>query len=204
MARGQVGASEKQLGTTNAIAGQKNEQQKKLESQLIPGYTSLMDTGFASPDEAKKGQALIDTGYFSPEDAGAATTSEMGAATAPFGAATFRARNTAAATRNAAGLPEQEDALALEEGRTAGDAASQLQKEKMANQVTGLNTKIAGQQAGMYGLNNLEAGNMSAMEDLYGLGPSSLQARAAGPGWAQGFHDVASGVGSVIGGLKTH
>jgi hypothetical protein len=163
MARGQVGASEKQLGKTNAVAEAEGSKANKLESSLIPGYTSLMDTG-----------------YFSPEEEHAATTSEMGAAAQPFETAGFRARNKAAATRNDSGVAAQEDQLALEQGQTAGGAAAELQKEKMANQ-----------EAGMYGLSNLEEGNRHTMESMYGLGPSSLQARAAGPGWSQGFKDVA-------------
>lgn len=153
MARGQVGAAEKQLGKTNDVAGQQGAQATALEDQLIPGYTSMMDTG-----------------YLSPEEESAATTSEMGAATAPFSTAEFKARNDAAATRNDSNLPAQEDQLALEEGQTAGTAAANLQKEKMTNQ-----------EAGMYGLGGLEQGNMQAMESMYGLGPGTLQARAAGP-----------------------
>ena len=168
MARGQVGAAEKQLGKTNAVASAEDTSQQKLENQLVPGYTSLMDTG-----------------YLSPEEESAATTSEMGAATAPFKSAEFQAGNRAAATRNASDLTAQQDQLALEEGQTAGTAADELQKEKMANQ-----------EAGMYGLGQLRAEDLQAMEQMYGLGPSSLQARAAGPGWAQGFQAVA---GSLLG-----
>src|SRR6266567_383664 len=141
MARGQVGASEKQLGTTNAVASDEQKRANQLEGQLIPGYTSEMNTGFASPDEAAMDKSLTDTGYFSPEEAASATTSEMGSATQPFQAEEFRAGNRAGATRNASDLTAQEDQLALDEGRTAGDAASQLQREKFAGQETGLNAK---------------------------------------------------------------
>ncbi len=166
MARGQVGAAEKQLGTTNAAAGTQGAEAQQLENQLIPGYTSLMNTG-----------------YLSPEEEAAATTSEMGAATEPFDAAGFQARNEAGATRNASDLNAQEDKLALEKGQAAGGAAENLQNQKMMNQ-----------EAGMMGLGNLESGNLKAMEDLYGLGPGTLQARAAGPGWAQGFKDFSTGL----------
>lgn len=153
MARGQSQAADTQLSKTNAVGDTESAKANKLESELIPGYTSLMDTG-----------------YFSPEEEAASRTSEMGAATQPFESADFTAKNNAAATRNSAGLAEQEDQLALEKGQTAGGAAAELQKEKMSNQ-----------EAGMYGLQGLEAGDKQAMETMYGLGPGTLNARAAGP-----------------------
>ena len=171
MARGQVGAAEKQLGTTNAVAGTEQKDQQQLESKLIPGYTSLMDTG-----------------YLNPAEEAAATTSEMGAATSPFRSAEFQVANRAGATRNAADLTAQQDQLALEEGQTAGTAAAELQKEKMQNQ-----------EAGMYGLGQLKSQDQQEAENLYGLGPGTLNARAAGGGWSQGFKDVG---GTLLGPLS--
>jgi hypothetical protein len=163
MARGQSAAADTQLGKTNFVAGQQGAEAGGLESDLIPGYTSLMDTG-----------------YLNPAEEGAATTSEMGAATEPFESMQFKQANEAGATRNPASLTAGEDKLALEEGQASGDAAARLQEQKMQNQ-----------EAGMYGLNELEQGNMKAMEDMYGLGPGTLSARAAGKsgdelaqGWA--------------------
>jgi hypothetical protein len=172
MARGQAGKSDAQLGMTNAVAGAENAQQQALESKLIPDYTSLMNTGYLSPEEEQ-----------------AAVTGEMGAATAPFETAKFEAANRAGATRNAADLTAQQDQLALEQGRTAGEAASNLQREKMANE-----------EAGMYGLGQLKSQDQQAMEAMYGLGPSTLQARAAGGGWAQGFKDFGQGMQGLFGG----
>jgi hypothetical protein len=164
MARGQAQAADTQLATTNQVAGQQGNESQMLENDLIPGYTSLMNTG-----------------YLNPAEEAAATTSEMGSATQPFESAKFDANNTAAATRNTADLAAQQDQLALEEGQVAGGAAANLEKQKMSNQ-----------EAGMYGLDNLESGNLKAMEDMYGLGPGTLQARAAGQsgdqaalGWTQ-------------------
>jgi hypothetical protein len=148
LARG--GEAKTQLKTTNAIGADELNKSKSLENQLVPGYTSLMNTGYLSPDEEH-----------------AATTSEMGAATAPFSTADFQARNTAGATRNAADLTANQDTLALEKGRTAGDAAANLQKEKMSNQ-----------EAGMYGLGELKSQDQAAMESMYGLGPPTLNAEA--------------------------
>src|SRR5262249_8133299 len=113
--------------------------------------------------------SLMDTGYLSPEEENAAVTSEMGSATAPFQTGQFRNNNNAAVTRNDASLTAGNDQLALEEGRTAGDAAAKLQEEKMANQ-----------EAGMYGLGQQEQGNRTEAQSMYGLGPSTLNARAAG------------------------
>jgi hypothetical protein len=152
MARGQAGAAQKELKKTDTVAAQQGAEAQGLENQLTPAYTSLMNTG-----------------YTNPEAEGAATTSEMGAANAPFETAKFEAANRAGATRNASDLTAQQDQLALDQGRTAGGAAAELQKEKMANQ-----------QAGMYGLGTLEQGNLHAMESMYGLAPGLVNARAAG------------------------
>lgn len=127
MARGQAQAADRQLGKTNAIGDAQLNQSQKLEGQLVPGYTSLMDTGYLSPQEEE-----------------AAQNNGMGAATEPFHSAETRATNRAAATRNPADLTSEETQLALDEGRTAGSEANQLQTEKMNNQ-----------EAGMYGLTNL-------------------------------------------------
>lgn len=153
MARGQSQAADTQLGKTNTVAGQQGAEAQQLESGLIPGYTSLMDTGYMSPQEEE-----------------AAVSGGMGAATQPFKSAEFSATNRAASTRNPADLTSQQDQLALEEGQTAGDEANKLQESKLQNQ-----------EAGMYGLNQLEAGNLQSMDSMYGLGPGTLSARAAGP-----------------------
>jgi hypothetical protein len=152
MARGQAGAAEKQLHQTNVIGAQQGEEAQALENKLMPGYESLANTG-----------------YLSPEEEAAATTSEMGAATQPFETGKFQARNNAAATRNDSNLAAQEDQMALNEGRAAGTAASQLQLEKMANE-----------EAGLSDIQGLQSEHFQGMENMYGLGPATLQARAAG------------------------
>jgi len=147
-ARGAASAAKKQLGITNEIGSEEQAQQKKLAGTLIPGYTSLMDTG-----------------YLSPEEEAAATTSEMGAATAPFKSAEFQAANRAGATRNASDLTAQQDQLAIEEGTTAGQTAADLQRQKMANQ-----------QAGMYGLGQEQQLAASEAESMYGMAPATINA----------------------------
>lgn len=152
MARGQSQAAQDQLSKTNNVAKGELDQSKSLEDQLMPGYTSLMKTG-----------------YMSPEEEHAAQVSEMGSATQPFESMNFAAGNRAGATRNPADLTAQQDQLALDEGRTAGSAAEGLQAEK-----------LKGEETGMEGISGLEAGDQHAMEALYGLGPGTLEARAAG------------------------
>lgn len=152
MARGQSQAAGDQLKMTDAVAGQQQGDQKALESKLIPGYSSLMDTGYMNPGEEA-----------------AATTSEMGAATQPFQSMGFQASNRAAATRNPADLTAQQDQLALEEGQTAGQTAAGLQEQKIQNQ-----------EAGMYGLGQLKSQDQQEAASMYGLGPGTLNARAAG------------------------
>lgn len=152
MARGQSQAADKNLAMTNAVAGQQQGSQKALENKLIPGYSSLMNTGYMDPAEEH-----------------AAVTSEMGAATQPFESMGFQAANRSAATRNPADMTAQQDQLALEEGRTAGDTAAKLQEQKMQNQ-----------QAGMYGLGQLKSQDQQEAEHMYGLGPGTLGSRAAG------------------------
>ena len=153
MARGQAGAADANRRMTNQIGSEELSSSRAKESQLMPGYTSLMDTG-----------------YFNPEEEHAAVTSEMGATAAPFETAKFEAANRAGATRNAADLTAQSDELAMEQGRAAGDTAEKLQEEKMK-----------GQLAGAYGIGELQKGDQQMAESMYGLGPKTLEARAAGP-----------------------
>jgi hypothetical protein len=148
MPRGAAGAAKQSLATTNAIGAEQQQKANALQNQLVPGYTSLMKTG-----------------YLSPEEAAAATTSEMGATTAPFQKAEFQAANRAGATRNASDLTAQQDQLALEEGQTAAATAAELQNQKMANQ-----------EAGMYGLGQEQQMNTGEAESMYGLAPSTINA----------------------------
>jgi hypothetical protein len=170
MARGQAQSAQNQLNLTNQLGQGQLQQSTALENKLIPGYENLMKTG-----------------YFNPAEEAAATTRQMGATTAPFETAKFQASNRAAATRNPANIAEEEEKLALEEGQAAGNTAASLQEQKIQNQL-----------AGTYGLTELQRANLGASMGLYGLGPSTLQARAAGgPGfsWSAGI----PGIGQVGG-----
>jgi hypothetical protein len=160
---GRGGEAKQQLAKTNAIGDTAGANAGAINSTLTPAYTNLMDTG-----------------YFTPEEAGAATTGVMGSAEAPFEAADFSAGETAAATRNPADLTASRDALALEKGRTMGEAAAELQNQKMQ-----------GQLAGAYGLGNQANQQTQLEESMYGLGPASLNAQAnlENASWT-GFNDI--------------
>jgi hypothetical protein len=146
--RGAATAAQNSLNTTNAIGKQQQGEAGALESELTPAYTSLMNTGYLNP-QAKE----------------SAVAQGMGAATAPFAAADFAAKNTASATNNPAALTASEDQLALEKGEVAGGEANNLQSQQMQNQ-----------EAGMYGLQNLAQMNTGEAESMYGLAPSTINA----------------------------
>lgn len=168
MARGQSAAADNQLNKTNAVGDSEQGKANALESKLIPGYSSLMDTG-----------------YLSPEEENAANVSEMGAAAQPFESMQFNAANKAAATNNGASLADQQDELASRQGDAESVAAAGLQREKMGNQ-----------EAGMYGLGQLKAQDQGEAAGMYGLGPGTLNARAAGMSGDQiglGYFSAATG-----------
>ncbi len=149
--------------------------------------------GFTEPRYKK----LADSGYFSPAEEAAATNSVMGGATQPFQTAGFEANNTAARTNNAADLTANQDQLALSEGRTAGEAADQLQNDKMKNQM-----------AGMYGLSGMRSEDLNAMESMYGLGTQATgqyeQAANAPNPWMQLLGAGVGAAGTAIGGYYSN
>lgn len=174
MAKGQRQAADANLAATNQVAGSELAGADQLQGELTPAYTSEMNTG-----------------YMSPQDKQAAQEQTMGAASEPFDAASFQAANRAAATNNPADLTAQQDQLALEKGTATGNAATQLQAQQQE-----------GQLAGAQGLSQLSDEDMKAMEGLYGLGPATLGARAAGTSTLSQIGQLASGAGSLIGGIK--
>ena len=158
MARGQSGAAEKQLGTTNKVAGQYGTQANQLYGTLAPALTSEMNN----------------PGYDAATKA-AMTTAGMGAIGSSFGADAERAAERSARTRNPAGAGALQEALARNKGLAMGQEAAGLQKQfaDYANQQ---------RQQALAGLGNLYGMNTDVMSRLYGLGPSTLNARAAGKG----------------------
>src|SRR6185437_10686044 len=188
MARGGQAAS--QLQTTNQEGSYWDGQGQIANSKLMPAYSSLMSKGYSGPTNpyAPMDQAYgteASTGYFSPQEKAATTEGVMGSAAQPFESGEFTMANRAGASNNPAGLTEGEDQLALEKGRTMGEAAAGLGEEEHAHRQAGLSgeNQIAqemqgNKEAGMYGLSGLNEADQRAMESMYGLGPSTLNAQA--------------------------
>jgi hypothetical protein len=155
MARGQAQAANKQLGLTNQVAGQELGKANSLENQLIPDYTSMLNQGYTPAEES------------------AMTTGGEGAVGSAYGAAKTEGENAAARTNNASNLTTQQDQLARDKGVGEGQLAAGLQ-EKFANE------REANKKFGMTGLEGLYGGNQRSADQLYGLSPGLLQARATG------------------------
>lgn len=175
MARGQAGAADRQRALTNQVAGSQLGQANALEAGLIPKYESMMNEGYR------------------PEELNAMRTAGLGSEAAAFDTAGWQAGNRAARTGNAAGVGAEESQLARDKGVAMGDEAAKIE---MAN----ANARLANRRFALEGESGLFGENQRGMESLYGMSPALLQARAAGPGWTQGFKDV---FGTLTGGAQT-
>ena len=173
MARGQAGAAEKQLGKTNAAAAD--------YSGKAAGDFGTLNT---------QAQSLINSTGYDPATLGAITNAGMGGVNASFGDAENQLNRSVARSGNPAGIGGQLDALARSKGVAGGKEAGDIQIANAAER-----DKLRSQ--GLDLMNSLYGTNVGASNQLYGLGPSTLQARAAGGGWSQGFKDVLTGVGSL-------
>jgi hypothetical protein len=171
LARGQKGAADTQLRKTNTAAEGYGTLGAGLQSQL---------TGQANE--------LINSQGFDPATLGAITNAGMGGVNAAFGSAEDTANRRAATSGNPAAIGTLADRLARGKGEAAGKEAGDIQientlfKEEQRKQGRDILAKLFGTDVG-------------AETSLYGLGPGTLEARAAGPGWTQGFKDV---VGTVF------
>lgn len=121
----------------------------------------------------------------------------MGAVNAEFGDAENQLNRSVARTGNPAGIGGQLDALARSKGVAGGKAAGDVQ-------IANANERDKLRAQGLDLMNSMYGTNVGASNQLYGLGPSTLQARAAGPGWSQGFKDVLSSVNPAgkVGGVS--
>lgn len=175
MARGQAGKADQQLGLTNAAAAGYGSNAATLGANL---------TGQAG--------ALVNSPGFDPATLSAITNAGMGSVNAAYGAAGDEASRRAATSGNPAAIGTLADRLAREKGEAAGKEAGDIQIEnalfKASQQKQGRDIL-----AGLYGT------DVGAQTSLYGMGPSTLGARAAGGGWTQGFKDV---LGAVTGSAK--
>lgn len=179
MARGQAGKADTQLGRTNTAAAGYGKLAAGVGSQL---------TG-----EANK---LIASEGWDPATLGAITNAGMGGVNAAFGAAGDEAARRIATSGNPAGVGALEDKLARDKGIAAGQEAGdiQIQNARFREQQRQQGRDIL---SGLYGT------DVGAETSLYAMGPATLQARAAGGGWAQGFHDVMTGIGGYLQGRNT-
>jgi hypothetical protein len=173
MARGQSQAASSQLNTTNQIGQNELGQANQLESSLIPDYQTDLTQGYT------------------PQEQTAMTTAGEGAIGSAYGSAAQDAARTAGRTNNASSLTAGQDQMALNKGTAMGQEAAGLQTEFANQQQT---NRARGEQ----GIGNLEAGNLQSGDMMYGLGPGTLQARAAGTSGdqlAQGWVNTALGNG---------
>lgn len=135
---------------------------------------------------------LLNMGY--PEATkNAMTTSEMGAAAAPFAEAGNMAENQAATTRNASGTAALEDQLALQKGQALGGAAANLQNQ-FQNEVN-LNRGI-----GLQGLSNLYNTEQNAALGYNSSQAPLIQAQTTAANsspWLSVVGDLAGAAGNI-------
>lgn len=174
MARGQAGAASGQLNRTNQLGSQANERANSLYSSLEP---QLQSRATAPPGFGTQELSQMRTGI--GQSAGGSVSGITG-----------QANLEAARTRNSGGY-----ATALDQG--AREAAQTQSQNELNVDMANAKLKQQQQQEALSALGGLYGTGVGETESMYGLGPSTLQARAAGGGWAQGFHDVLSGIGSL-------
>lgn len=162
MAKGQAGAANKQLGKTNAVADK--------ELGAASSEMSSLDPFFAG--EMKNPQGMGTTGV---NAANTASQQALGGATAGV---TGEGALMGARTRNTAGITEALDSNARGAAQTGSENATKVQ---LANEMLKEQQRQAGA-AGKEGIFNTETG---AGTQTLGMGPSTLQARAAGGSWMQ-------------------
>ena len=138
-------------------------------------------------------QSLINSQGYDPATLSAITNAGMGAVNASFGDTANQINRNAAVTRNPASVNASLDANAINKGVASGQEAGNIQ---MANAQEKDQQRALGLQLmqGLYGT------NVGAQTSDLGMGPSTLQARAAGGGWSQGFKDVLTGIGGLASG----
>jgi len=177
MARGQAQAADTQLGKSNAAADTYGGQASQLYSALQPAYT----------------QESMSQGY-DPATKAAITNSGMGAIGASIGGTAEDASRRAARTRNPSGVSDIQDALSQNKALAEGSEAGNIQKQFADYQ----NQQ---RQAGLSGLMGLHGLSADEQAKLLALGPSTLDARAAGPSGAQDFSSILTALKPTAGPL---
>jgi hypothetical protein len=178
LCRGGQKAAEKQLNVENQWIQQQMAEREAGRKLVLP-YA----------------QQLLSSPGYSPEQQAAITQAAMGPLGARFEAAKESAEERAARTRNEAGLREQEDELAREQGRQAANIGAGLQgrfaDEKQRRQLEGLQAM-----ANLYGIDtNLLSRTMGLPEQSISLmrGGGFGNAFGAGLGRALG-----AGLGGLV------
>jgi len=175
LAKGQREASDKQLALSNNYASQAGN---RAQGIFDPLNSALM------------GEVNNPQGY-STADMNSMRTGSAQALGGSTAGITGQANLQTARTRNSAGYSGALDSAA----RSSAQTASQ---NEMGLQAQNANLKEAQRQQGLSALQGLYGTNMSSMNSALGLGPGTLQARAAGPPpWWQSVLGTAAGVGGA-------
>lgn len=176
MARGQAQAADKQLGVTNTAAAGAGANAAAVRKDVVPGYEAML----AHPGYSEETKADI-------------TGTTMGSAGTAYDALKQSASDRMARTRNTAGYGEQQDELGRQEAETKAGLAQKTRTGFADEAIRQKELALKGL-GGVYGL------DQDTMARLYGYGPSTLQARAAGgPGWFDTYLQGAAGRAGQVG-----
>lgn len=179
MAKGQSQAADTNLATTNSVAAGQGANAAGIFGTVNPLAANLATNGGYTPAQQT---GIVNSG--------------VDAANSVYGSAADAARTGAGTTRNAAGLDTTLDSMAR--GKSAADATAAQNA-----QTTIANDQQSQRQAGIQDLSSLYGTTTGSMNSLYGLGPSTLQARAAGQNVvAQIAGNVLGAAGAAAGGGK--
>lgn len=153
MARGAAKEAKQQLQTTNAAAGQNNQNAQQLFGMETPAIQSMIN----NPGPNASQQAAI-------------IGQSVGAANAPFASAADQASRTAGRTRNAAGLDVSLDSMARGKSAADADATQKAQLGILENQQQQ-------RQQGIQDASGLFGTSEGTMASLYGQGANDINAQ---------------------------
>lgn len=127
----------------------------------------------------------------SPTDTAAIRGAGEGSVASSYGGSMADARNTAAASRNTAGLMELEDKLAQ-------DKASTLGSQALSDQANIGQQNLQRKEAGVAGLSGIQSGLQGGAENLYGNATSAAnQQQQSGFNWGNFLDSLVSGGATV-------
>jgi len=178
VAKGQAGKADSQLNTTNAVASGAGQQAAGFMGSLSPFYSGEMNNpqGFSPSDQ----NAML-----------TASNQSLGGSTAGI---TGQGNLNAARTRNSAGITSALDSASRGAAQTQSQNALGVQEQNAL-------LKQSQQQAGAAGTAGLLGTETGLESSMYGMGPSTLNARAAGGSWMQNTGEPI--MASLMGGAQT-